>query len=89
MALKRTAKKKLIDKHRTHTKDTGSPQVQIAILTTEIEKLTKHLKDHKKDQSARKGLLGMVAQRRKLLTYLKMNKPEEYQKTLEAHELKK
>lgn len=89
MALKRTQKKKLIDKHRTHAKDTGSPDVQIAILTKQIDFLTKHLQDHKKDHSARRGLLGMVAQRRKLLTYLRMNKPEAYQKALEAHELKK
>jgi small subunit ribosomal protein S15 len=89
MALKRTRKKTLIKKHQTHTKDTGSPQVQIAILTDEIGKLTKHLQDHKKDHSARRGLLGKVAQRRKLLTYLRMNKPEQYQKVLEAHKLKK
>ena len=89
MSLKRTQKKKIIDKNRTHAKDTGSPQVQIAILTKEIDFLTKHLQEHKKDHSARRGLLGKVASRRKLLTYLRMNKPEEYQKTLEAHELKK
>lgn len=89
MPLKRTAKKKLIEKHRTHTKDTGSPQVQIGLLTKKIDFLTKHLQDHKKDHSARKGLLGMVARRRKLLTYLKMNKPEQYQEVLEAHGLKR
>ncbi len=89
MSIKRTQKKNLITKHRTHTKDTGSPQVQIAILTKEIGLLTDHLKDHKKDHSARRGLLGKVAQRRKLLTYLRMNKPEQYQKVLELHKLKK
>lgn len=89
MALKRTKKKKLIEKHREHGKDTGSPKVQIALLTTEIEFLTKHLQEHKKDHSARKGLLGKVARRRKLLTYLKMNEPVKYQAALEAHELKK
>lgn len=89
MAIKRTKKKKLIEKHRTHKEDTGSPQVQIAILTTEIALLTSHLQDHKKDHSARRGLLGKVAQRRKLLTYLRMNKPEDYQAVLEAHDLKK
>jgi small subunit ribosomal protein S15 len=89
MALKRTKKKKLIQKSQTHEKDTGSPQVQIAILTTEIEMLTKHLQDHKKDHSARRGLLGMVAQRRKLLNYLRMNKPTEYQAVLEVHGLKR
>lgn len=89
MAMKRTKKKKLIQKHQTHQKDTGSPQVQIALLTTKIVELTDHLKDHKKDHSARRGLLGMVARRRKLLNYLRMNKPAEYQTVLEAHELKK
>jgi small subunit ribosomal protein S15 len=89
MALKRSKKKKLITDHRTHAKDTGSPQVQIAILTTEIALLTNHLQEHRKDNSARRGLLGKVAQRRKLLTYLRMNKPEAYQSVLEAHDLKK
>lgn len=89
MSIKRTKKKKLIQKHQTHQKDTGSPQVQIALLTIQIDELTKHLQDHKKDHSARRGLLGMVARRRKLLNYLRMNKPAEYQEVLEAHELKK
>jgi small subunit ribosomal protein S15 len=89
MAIKRSSKKTLITKHRTHDKDTGSPQVQVALLTKEIKLLTDHLGDHKKDQSARRGLLAKVAKRRKLLTYLKMNKPEQYQKVLESHKLKK
>lgn len=89
MALKRSSKKKLISKHQTHKTDTGSPRVQIAILTKSIELLTKHLQDHKKDHSARRGLLGKVAQRRNLLTYLKMNKPTQYQEVLEEHGLKK
>ncbi len=89
MSLKRTSKKKLIQKHQTHKQDTGSPQVQIAILTKEIDLLTKHLQEHKKDHSARRGLLGKVAQRRKLLTYLRMNKPTQYQETIEKHGLKK
>ncbi len=89
MALKRTAKKNLIGKHRTHAKDTGSPSVQIAILTKEIAEVTKHLKDHKKDNSARRGLLAKVAKRRKLLNYLRMNKPESYQKVIDNLDLKK
>lgn len=89
MVIKRASKRALITKHRKHAKDTGSPQVQIAILTKTIGLLTDHLKDHRKDNSARRGLLGKVAQRRKLLTYLKQNKPEEYQQTLEKHKLKK
>lgn len=89
MALKRKAKKKLINDSQLHEKDTGSPQVQIAILTKEIAYLTDHLQAHKKDHSARRGLLGKVAQRRKLLNYLRMNKPEEYQTVLEKHGLKR
>ena len=89
MALKRASKKKIIGKFRTHEKDTGSPQVQVGILTKEIDEVTGHLKEHKKDNSARRGLLAKVARRRKLLTYLKMNKPEEYQKTIDALSLKK
>ena len=89
MALKRVKKKKLIGKHQTHKKDTGSPNVQVSLLTAEIGDLTKHLREHKKDQSARKGLLGKVAQRRKLLLYLKMNRPQQYQDVLEANKLKK
>lgn len=89
MAIKRKTKKKLITDSQIHEKDTGSPQVQIAILTKEIGLLTGHLQEHKKDHSARRGLLGKVAQRRKLLNYLRMNKPTEYQAVLEQHGLKK
>jgi small subunit ribosomal protein S15 len=89
MALKRKTKKKLIKDSQLHEEDTGSPQVQIAILTKEIGMITGHLQEHKKDHSARKGLLGKVAQRRKLLNYLRMNKPEEYQKVLEVQGLKR
>lgn len=87
--LKRTKKKKIIKDSQTHEKDTGSPQVQIALLSTLITKLTDHLQGHKKDHSARRGLLGMVARRRKLLNYLRMNKPEQYQQVLEEQGLKK
>lgn len=89
MSIKRKSKKTLITKHQTHKKDTGSPHVQVAILTKEIELLTKHLQEHKGDHSARKGLLGKVARRRTLLNYLRMNMPEEYQKVLDANKLKK
>ena len=89
MAIKRTTKKKLITKHQKHKKDTGSPHVQIAILSKEIVLLTKHLQEHKGDHSARKGLLGKVARRRTLLNYLKMNSPDSYQKVLDANKLKK
>ena len=63
-------KQKLIEEFRTHATDTGSPQVQIAILTEEVKELTKHLKDHKKDFSSRRGLIKKVSERRRLLKYL-------------------
>lgn len=63
-------KQKIIEKYRTHETDTGSPQVQIALLTEEVKDLTKHLKDHKKDFSSRRGLLKKVSERRRLLKYL-------------------
>lgn len=89
MALKKSSKKKLITKFRTHEKDTGSPQVQIGILTKEINEVTKHLKEHKKDNSARRGLLAKVARRRKLLTYLKMNDEKGYGKMLKNLDIEK
>lgn len=78
--MKRAQKKTLIKKHATHEKDTGSPQVQVAILTERINELTGHLKLHNKDHSARRGLLGMVGNRRKLLNYVKAHDPEGYEK---------
>lgn len=89
MPLKKANKKKIIDKFQTHAKDTGSPQVQIGILTKRIDQVTKHLKDHKKDNSARRGLLAMVAQRRKLLSYLKMNDEKGYTKIIKTLDIVK
>lgn len=63
-------KQRVISKFRTHETDTGSPQVQIAILTHEIAYLTKHLREHKKDHSSRRGLIKKVNERRRLLKYL-------------------
>lgn len=63
-------KQKVIEKFRTHDSDTGSPQVQIGILTAEIEELTKHMRTHKKDFSSRRGLIKKVNERRRLLQYL-------------------
>ena len=87
--LARTAKKKLIGKHQSHEGDTGSPQVQVAILTEEINMLVAHLQEHPKDESARRGLLGKVAQRRKILNHLRMNDPAMYQDVVTANKLKK
>lgn len=71
MALSPEAKTDLISNFRTHDVDTGSPEVQIAILTRRIEYLTEHFKAHKKDHHSRQGLLKMVGKRRRLLDYLK------------------
>lgn len=69
--LDKRKKERIIAKYKTHDSDTGSSQVQIAILTEEIKELTKHLKTHKKDFSSRRGLLKKVAERRRLLNYLR------------------
>lgn len=76
--LAKKKKERLITKYKTHESDTGSSQVQIAILTEEIKELTKHLKDHKKDFSSRRGLLRKVAERRRLLNYLKREDDKAY-----------
>jgi small subunit ribosomal protein S15 len=70
MSLKVQKKQEIIGKFRTSDSDTGSPQVQIALLTARINELADHLKSHKKDNHSRRGLLGMVGKRRKLLKYL-------------------
>jgi small subunit ribosomal protein S15 len=70
MALQKTTKQDLLAKFRTHEKDTGSPRVQIALLTAQIQALSDHLKDHKKDNHSRRGLLGMVGKRVRLFKYL-------------------
>lgn len=72
-------KQKLIKEHRIHNTDTGSAEVQIAILTEEINNLTEHLKKNKKDNSSRRGLLMKVAKRRKLLNYLRREDEKRYE----------
>lgn len=81
--LDKKAKEKIIEKFKTHDQDTGSAQVQIAILTAEIKDLTDHLKMHKKDFSSRRGLLRKVNERRKLLRYLLRETPKEHAKLVE------
>ena len=78
MALAADAKKQVISKYRTHKTDTGSPEVQVAILSQRIAQLTEHFKLHQKDHHSRLGLLTMVARRRRLLKYLKNSSPERY-----------
>ncbi|GMU26085.1 30S ribosomal protein S15 [Patescibacteria group bacterium] len=71
-------KKRIIEKYKAHETDTGSPQVQIAILTAEIKDLTEHLRMHKKDFSSRRGLIKKVSERRKLMKYLKREDSKAY-----------
>ena len=71
-------KKRIIEKYKTHATDTGSPQVQIAILTEEVKELTEHLKSHKKDFSSRRGLIKKVGERRRLMKYLKREDQKAY-----------
>ncbi|MRN54818.1 30S ribosomal protein S15 [Paenibacillus monticola] len=83
MALTQERKHQLIDEHKTHESDTGSPEVQVAILTENILNLTDHLRTHKKDHHSRRGLLKMVGQRRKLLAYLKNKDIRRYSALIE------
>ena len=72
-------KRNVIETHRTHDKDTGSPEVQVALLTERINELSNHFKSHAKDHHSRRGLLRIVSQRRRLLEYLRRNDPVRYQ----------
>ena len=81
MALASAEKGTVIQKFRVHKTDTGSPEVQVAILSRRINELTEHFKTHNKDHHSRRGLLQMVARRRRLLDYLRSRSPERY-KTL-------
>ena len=76
--LAREAKEEIVNSFKTHTGDTGSPQVQVALLTRRINDLTEHFRTHKKDNHSRRGLLKMVSQRRSLLDYLKRRDIEAY-----------
>ena len=87
--MKRAKKKKIIEKFSVHPKDTGSPQVQIAVLTERINQLSKHLDDHPKDNHSRRGLLMMVGKRRKLLNYLRLNEKVSYEDLLGKLKLRK
>ena len=89
MALAPKDKSKIIEKFRTHDKDTGSSEVQIAVLTEEISHLTEHLKTHPKDNHSRRGLLGMVARRKKFLDYLKETNTRKYNSVVKKLGLKR
>lgn len=81
-------KNALIKKYQIHKDDTGSPEVQIAILTKEIEQVSEHLKVHRKDNHSRRGLLKMVGNRRRLLRYLRNEDPKRFEKIVEKLKLK-
>lgn len=87
--MKSESKKKIIKKHALHEKDTGSPQVQVAILTQKINDLSGHLKKHVKDNHSRRGLIKMVGKRRGLLNYLKNKDKDAYEKVVNALDLRK
>lgn len=84
MALAADVKKSVVAKYKTHKTDTGSPEVQVAILSQRISQLTDHFKTHQKDHHSRRGLLSMVARRRRLLKYLKSHNPERYKNLIQS-----
>ncbi len=86
--LSKQEKDALIKKFRTHKDDTGSPEVQIAILTKEIEQVSEHLKVHKKDNHSRRGLLKMVGNRRRLLRYLRQEDAKRFEKIVDKLKIK-
>lgn len=89
MAQTSEVKSEIIEKYRTHDGDTGSSDVQVALLTNRINELTEHFKSHTKDHHGRRGLLKMVGRRRRLLDYLKKRSPDRYKMLLERLGLRK
>ena len=89
MALDPAVKQQIITEYATHEGDTGSPEVQIAVLSRRIKDLTEHLKDHKHDHHTRRGLMAMVGRRRRMLGYLKDTDIERYRSLIERLGLRK
>ncbi len=89
MATTKERKQEVIGDYKRGEKDTGSPEIQIALLTSRIGELTGHLKSHKKDYASRRGLLMMVSRRRRLLDYLKRVNPERYLDIIRRLEIRK
>ena len=89
MALNKELKQNIIKENRRDDKDTGSPEVQIAILTAEINALTEHLKEHKQDKHSKRGLLMKVGKRRSLLNYLLENDVKKYREVVKSLDLRK
>ncbi|MBS4217704.1 30S ribosomal protein S15 [Bacillus sp. FJAT-49711] len=84
MAISQERKNEIINQYKIHENDTGSPEVQIAVLTEEINKLNDHLRMHKKDHHSRRGLLKMVGRRRNLLTYLRNKDVQRYRELINS-----
>ena len=89
MSITAEKKQELINKYATKKGDTGSPEVQIAILSYRISVLTEHFKEHHKDNHSRRGLIGLVNRRRRLLDYLKRTNEPSYQNVLKEHGIRK
>ena len=89
MPITKDKKRELLTAHQVHAGDTGSPEVQIALLTEQINHLTQHLQGHVKDHSSRRGLLRMVGQRRRLLNYLQKRHMARYRAIIEKLDLRK
>lgn len=89
MALTKELKGEVITRYKLHDGDTGSPEVQVALLTNRISQLTEHFKTHKSDHHSRQGLLKLVSQRRRLLNYLKNNQRDRYHQLIESLGLRK
>jgi small subunit ribosomal protein S15 len=89
MSITKERKQEVIGQHKRGDNDSGSPEIQIAILTARINTLTQHLRENKKDVACRRGLLGMVSRRRRLLDYLKNRTPERYIEIIQKLEIRK
>jgi small subunit ribosomal protein S15 len=89
MSISRARKSELINEYRINGNDTGSPEVQVALLTTRIDALIEHLNTHKQDESSRRGLLKLVGQRRRHLAYLKKSDTTRYQQLIQRLGLRK
>jgi len=89
MALEKVVKEAVIEKYRVHQSDTGSPEVQVALLTQRITALTEHLKAHQSDETSRRGLLRMVGQRRRHLAYLSRTDTKRYKEIIAKLDLRK
>ncbi len=87
--LTKRVKSRVIGEHKKHDKDTGSAEVQVAVLSRQVDELATHLKKNPKDNHSRRGLLKMVSRRRKLLSYLKKNEPSSYEKLIKKLDLKR